>query len=199
MLVVRKKIFFTSQAHTKHTYPYGQRNLVHPRPFCPHCQPAIPRPLSTVIAVASVTLHPIRLFLAVCPPLKLSRAREAKCCSLCLGWLIGIMWTDTRVHTYTTTQRLDEECGAAVGGREPLWDCHICFCLTICEIIFCFLFFFVLSIFPACPTLESVIIKKRIVSSDGGIIHFHSLYLREHHWVEIGYSISFYNSSFKLC
>lgn len=63
-----------------------------------------------------------------------------------------------------------------------------------------FFVFFVLSTFPACPTLESVIIKKnRIVLLDGGIIHFHSLYLREHHWVEIGYSISFYNSSFRLC
>lgn len=79
-----------------------------------------PHPLSAVIAaVASMTAHPIRLSLAVYPPLNVSRAHEAKCCSLSFRWLIGIMWTDTSSSESTHNSRLDEECGAAAECREP--------------------------------------------------------------------------------
>lgn len=83
--------------------------------FCPHCQSVTPQPPSTVIAVlASATSHPVRLSIAVYPPLILSTVREAKCCSLSFRWLTGIMWTDTSGAQTPDNTRLDEECVAAV-------------------------------------------------------------------------------------
>lgn len=81
--------------HTLTPIPVAKGNLMCPCVFSSRSGPVTPRPRGS----ARVTLQPIRLFLALCPPLKSSRACEAKCCSLCFRWLIGIMWTDTSVST----------------------------------------------------------------------------------------------------
>lgn len=101
----------------------SQRNLIPVVLRSPFCLPAF-LPLSTVIAVsATQPSHPIRLSLAVYPPLNLSLAHEAKSCFLSFRWLIEIMWTDTGGAQSSRSPRLDEEWGAAVQIRDPLCYC----------------------------------------------------------------------------
>ena len=78
------------------TYPQSLLHLAH----CP--PPVSLHPLSAVIAVV---LQPQCLLILsdrpwqfILLPKCVSRAHEAKRCSLSFRWLIGIMWTDTRVR-----------------------------------------------------------------------------------------------------
>lgn len=63
-------------------------------------------------SLSSQLSRPIRVFLALAPPLKSSRARETKCC---LHSVLGMTHWDNvdRHQCQCTAWRLDWECGAA--------------------------------------------------------------------------------------